>query len=413
MVADKNIMQFPVKSPYDPESAKFFDGFEQPDHGPVWLNNTRRQALEYVKEYGIPSPKLEHWKYTNLPRALAGMNIKPLNLDIQVSSDRPYAQSLVDMAQRHEQWLAPMMMATPQLWDKMGPKFLWNINTAFLRFGIVIDIPDGRIVEEPIRFNSRSENGQFAVPRIVVRLGRGAQATIIEDHAGEGEYWRNTVVQILLDEGAQLNHYRNLHESAEGVSTRTVHLQQKRDSRYNNLNLTMGGKLDRCYMHAELQEQGAECAVNKINLLEGARHSDTTYLIEHQAPHCNSHQFVRSVLGDESRGVFQGKVYVHQEAQKTDGYQLANTILLSEKAEMNTKPELEIYADDVKCSHGATTGMLDDEPIFYLRSRGLTEAQARALMLQSFIGEVADKIEDETFKSIIDEKVETWLQKVL
>ena len=412
MVADK-VMQFPVRSPYDPETARMFDGFEQPDHGPVWLGNMRRKALERVCKYGLPNVKLEHWKYTNLPKALAGMKLSPLNLDVQVSSDRPYAQNLVDMAERHEQWLAPLMMASEEMEEKNGAMQLWNINMAFLRFGMVIDIPDGRIVEEPIYIKSFSQAGQFSVPRIVIRLGRGAQATLIAEHGGEGAYWRNSVTQILLEEGARLEHICDVEESEEGVGTRTVHLQMKRDSYFANFNLERGARLSRRYLHAELQETGAECLLHTLHLLDGARHADSTYLLEHQAPHCRSQQFVRSILADESRGVFQGKTYVNQEAQKTDGYQLANTILLSDKAQMDTKPELEIYADDVKCSHGATTGQLDEDPVFYLRSRGLSEAQARKLMLQSFIAEVCDNIEDEKFRSVIDVKVEAWLQKVL
>lgn len=148
-------------------------------------------------------------------------------------------------------------------------------------------------------------------------------------------------------------------------------------------------------------------------MLKDKQHGDTTILIEHQAPHCNSNQFYRTLLDDGANGVFQGKVHVHQVAQKTDGYQLSNALLLSDKAEMDTKPELEIYADDVKCSHGATTGQLDEEPLFYLRSRGLSAAQARFLMIQAFLAEVIEKIGDEALEDEVNEQVAQWLQNVL
>jgi Fe-S cluster assembly protein SufD len=162
-----------------------------------------------------------------------------------------------------------------------------------------------------------------------------------------------------------------------------------------------------------LNGQNIECSFNGINLLNKQQHGDTTILVEHKAPRCKSNQFYRSILDDKSRGVFQGKVHVHQIAQKTDGYQLSNTLLLSPEAEMDTKPELEIYADDVKCSHGATTGQLDEEPLFYLRSRGLSAAEARMLLVQAFVDEVADKIVDEKFQSSVKESCTQWLRNAL
>ncbi len=413
MASEAKIMEFPKTSSHDLSTVQFFWDFPQPDHGPVWLNNIRAQAWERFKEIGIPTPKMERWKYTNLPSAMRGLNIQPFNMDVRVTSDRPYAQSLVDMAERNEQWLAPLMMADVPGEEKYGDMGLWHMNTAFLRFGMVIDIPEGRIVEEPIVIKAHAADGQFSVPRIVIRVGRNAHATIIEERSGEGAYWTNTVSQIIMDEGARLEHCRLLDDSGRGVYTQSVHFRLARDCYYSSFTLDHGAALCRRTVHAELQGPGCEFHLNGLNLLSGKTHSDTTYLVEHQAPHCTSHQYIRNILADQSRGVFQGKVHVHQEAQKTDGYQLANTILLSDKAEMNTKPELEIYADDVKCSHGATTGQLDEEPIFYLRSRGLTEAQARELMLQSFCAEVIDKIGNEAFKAKIEEKAQSWLHKVL
>ncbi len=412
MVADK-VMQFPVKSPYDPSTAAMFADFPQPTHGPVWLNNVRADAWEKFKEYGLPTVKLERWKYTNLPAFVKNLNVRPFNMDVQVSSDRPYAQHLVTMAERNEQWLAPLMMGAVPGEEKYGDMALWYLNTAFLRFGLMIDIPDGRIVEEPIEIKAYADDGQFAVPRIVIRMGRGAKATIIEKMKGKGAYWKNSVTQIVQEENSHLEHCRLLEDSGEGVFTQSVHFRLARDCTYKSFTLDHGAGISRRYVHAQLLGPNIDFALNGLNLLKDKRHAEVTYLVEHEAPHCTSSQFIRSLVADEAHGVFQGKVHVHQEAQKTDGYQLSNAILLSDKAQMDTKPELEIYADDVKCSHGATTGQLDDEPIFYLRSRGLSEAQARMLMLQSFTAEVLEKIGDAKFRGIAEEKVEKWLQSVL
>jgi Fe-S cluster assembly protein SufD len=192
-----------------------------------------------------------------------------------------------------------------------------------------------------------------------------------------------------------------------------VTINADRDSTYNGFALNIGGKLTRHEIHAHLSGANAEISLNGLNLLNGSQHGDTTILIEHAALHCRSNQFYRTLLDDSARCVFQGKVHVHKIAQKTDGYQLSNAILLSEKAEMDTKPELEIYADDVKCSHGATTGQMDDAPLFYLRSRGLTEGEARSLLLEAFIAEVIEKVNNEHIEMQITEKAQSWLQKAL
>ena len=187
-------------------------------------------------------------------------------------------------------------------------------------------------------------------------------------------------------------------------------IEQERDSVYNNLRSKGSAKLPEMEIHSTLNGPNAEVNFDGLNLLLGSEHGDTTIVVEHQDPHCRSSQFYRSVLDDTARCVFQGKVHVHQIAQKTDGYQLSNALLLSDKAEMDTKPELEIYADDVKCSHGATTGQIEGEAIFYLRSRGLSEAQARLLLTQAFAQEVVDKIQHEDIRTEMEAKVEQWLR---
>lgn len=255
--------------------------------------------------------------------------------------------------------------------------------------------------------------GIHAKPRLKIILEEGASLTLVERHEGLGAYWKNMVSEIEVGNNAVFNHVRLQNDAPEAVQTSMVHITLGRDAVYNGFSLSMGARLARHQIHAQIQGANAECVFNGVNLLNGVQHGDTTILIEHHAPHGRSSQFYRTLLDGEARGVFQGKVHVHREAQKTDAYQLSNALLLSQGAEMDTKPELEIYADDVKCSHGATTGQLDEEPLFYLRSRGLSEAQARMLLMQAFVNEAVDKIVDEAVRGEVRGRAEQWLSQAL
>ncbi len=315
---------------------------------------------EALQINNLPTPKIEEWKYTNLPKAL------PSNLN-----------------------------KAPDIEE------------------IVIHKNRGEVCEHPEEIVFTASAHQHTQPRLKVVLEEGAALTMVEHQTGEGAYWKNMVTEIEIGKNAKLTHIRINEDSSEGVQTNMMHINVARDARYEGFALNIGGKLTRHEAHAEIQGENADVTFNGLNLLNGSQTGDTTILIEHQAPHCTSNQFYRTLLDDSARGVFQGKVHVHRVAQKTDGYQLANTLLLSDKAEMNTKPELEIYADDVKCSHGSTTGQLDETPLFYLRSRGLNEAEARMLLIQAFVGEAVDKIVDEDVKATVEKKVQSWLQTVL
>ncbi|NCT40619.1 MAG: Fe-S cluster assembly protein SufD [Alphaproteobacteria bacterium] len=308
----------------------------------------------------LPTQKVEEWKFTNLPRAI------PANLNRDGD------------AGEH-----------------------------------VIHIKRGEIRDNPVEINFKGVDNAYQVDHIIITLEEGAQATIIERHEGQGAYWKNHTTKIEIGKNAHLKHIRLQNDTHDAVNTNIVHMTIDQNATYDSFNLNMGGKLSRHEIHAEIAGKGAEASFNGANLLQGSQHGDTTIVIEHQAPNCQSNQFYRTLLDDKARGVFQGKVHVHQEAQKTDGYQLSNALLLSPDAEMDTKPELEIYADDVKCSHGATTGQLDEEPLFYLRQRGLSEAQARLLLIQAFIYEAVDKVSNESLREEILSITTTWLENAL
>jgi Fe-S cluster assembly protein SufD len=213
-----------------------------------------------------------------------------------------------------------------------------------------------------------------------------------------------------LGKNAKVKHIRIVRDSDKAAYTQSSHVQLDRDANYECFTLTTGVGFTRHQVHVELNGQNGHASFDGLNLLSGKDHGDTTILIDHKAPHCTSNQFYRSLLNDKAHGIFQGKVHVFEGAQKTDGYQLSNAIILSETAQMDTKPELEIYADDVQCSHGATTGQLDDEPLFYLRSRGLSEKEAKQLLMQAFVGEVLDKIQNDDYRVKVDGYVDEWLK---
>lgn len=313
-----------------------------------------------LKPDALPTPKDEAWKYTNLPRAIP-KNITSQGVDKEIVIHKNGGQ------------------------------------------------PGAQL--EEILFTGLDKT--LHTPVLSITLEQGVEFTLVERHEGTGSYWKNMVTNIVLKPGAIFHHIRIQEDGIEGVHTNMVNIKLGRDATYQGFALNAGAKLSRLQAHATITGPNAHCSFDGINIFKGDQHGDTTILIEHQAPNCTSNQFYRTVLAEKARGVFQGKVYVHQAAQKTDGYQLSNALLLSDQAEMDTKPELEIYADDVKCSHGATTGQLDDEPLFYLRSRGIDLKTARMLLVQAFVDEVADKLADESVQNSVKERTSQWLQSVL
>lgn len=411
MSAENNIMQFPKKSPYDCDTAEVFTSCKLPKDMSDWWKEQRKIAFNRFWEQGVPTQKLERFKYTNIAKAVAQWDGVLGDHEVQVENGGVYASPLSESFD--VPWVKNMISADPPGFDKYGDMSLWDLNTAYLKHGTIVDIPADTIVDTPIVLTVQGVDDTYTSLRKIVRIGRNAEAVLIENHTGEGEYWKNHVTQIILEENAKLHHIRLVNESDAGVYTQNTHIQVTRDAKYNGFSMNSGCAVLRHQIHVNLQGVNGEASCNGLNLLSGSMHADTTITVEHQAPHCRSNQFYRSLLNDKARGVFQGKVHVHEGAQKTDGYQLSNTLLLSENAQMDTKPELEIYADDVVCSHGATTGQLDEEPLFYLRSRGLSEKEARFLLVQAFVGEVLNRVDNADVRVRLEQDVEQWLLKEL
>ncbi len=320
-------------------------------------------SLIAIQPDQLPTPADESWKYTDLPKAMRKLPANLKRADIEEEN--------------------------------------------------ILVFKKGEEQKQPKEITFIGLDNHEHINQLKIVLEAGAQVTIIERHVGVGAYWKNRVTDIEIGKGAVLNHIRIQNDSQAAVNTNISHIKTARDAVYKGFSLNIGAALSRHEIHADIEGENAEVTFNGVNLLNANQHGDTTIVINHKAPHCASNQFYRTLLDDNARGVFQGKICVAQVAQKTDGYQLANTLLLSPNAEMDTKPELEIYADDVKCSHGTTTGQLDEAPLFYLRQRGLSESQARTLLIQSFVGEVIDKISHEQIRDEIQALTDSWLHKAL
>jgi Fe-S cluster assembly protein SufD len=248
-------------------------------------------------------------------------------------------------------------------------------------------------------------------PRQSIRLAPGAQLTVVEISAGQGAYLLNTVAEIHVAEGAHLTHIRLQDEAMTAFHVSTTYADVETGGTYDSFTLNLGARLSRTEVHTALSGAGAAAHLNAAQVLAGSQHSDFTTVVSHAAPGCTSRQTVKNVLTGRSHGVFQGKIEVARVAQKTDGYQMNQALLLSPDAEVNSKPELEIFADDVKCSHGATVGELDAEQMFYLRSRGIPDHEARSILVRAFLAEALDAVADDTIRSKLEAAVERWWER--
>ncbi len=284
------------------------------------------------------------------------------------------------------------------------------LNTAFLRDGAFVSLPPGQAVTEPIHlvFVATSP-GKATVchPRNLIVAGANSQATLIESYVGLGEdvTFTNAVTEIVLGEGAILDHYKVQRESRTAFHVARTQVQQSRSSKFRSHSLTFGGRLTRNDINAHVGGEGCECTLNGLYLASGEQLVDNHTRIDHAMPHCASHELYKGILDGKARGVFNGKIFVHQDAQKTDAKQTNQTLLLSEEAVIDTMPQLEIFADDVKCTHGATVGQLDPEALFYLRSRGIGSTEARALLTFAFANDVIGRVQVEPLRRRLEESL--------
>ncbi len=386
----------------------------------------RAAAAAAFKATGLPGGtqgrRIEAWKYTSLrPVAEATFLLSPRHkaetlLGGLTLLDAPRVV-FVDGALRADLFVLPpvglaQFADQPDFgtlaWPDREP--MVALNTMLATDGAALDVPagvDGGIVQ---LVSLSGGQGDFH-PRHSIRLGKGASLTVVEISAGQGAYLLNTVAEIQVAEGAHLTHIRLQDEADTAFHVSTTYADVEAGGTYDSFTLNLGGRLSRTEVHTQLSGPGATAHLNAAQILSGSQHADFTTIVSHVAPSCSSRQTVKNVLAGRSRGVFQGKIEVARHAQKTDGYQMNQALLLSPDAEVDSKPELEIFADDVKCSHGATVGELDAEQMFYLRSRGIPDAEAKSILVRAFLAEALDAVSNDTIRGLLETAVEQWWER--
>ena len=410
---------------------------------PSWLNRLRGSAIERFEELGFPTTGEEDWRYTNVALIAKG-KFAPASesaqngIDASVVERFTYAEArqsrlvFIDGIFRRDfssvECLPAGVIATDlrdalttggqaetllreRLARSVGhdDDAFTALNTAFISHGALLFVPRGVRVESPIHFLflSSSAEGIASFPRVLVIAEPGSEATVIESYAAinEATYFTNAVVEVFVGDGARLAHYKVQDESSNAFHIASTWVDLGRDSSYDATAITLGAQLSRHGIRIRLDHPGAECWVDGLYLVGTGQHADTHSLIDHFQPHCTSHQNYKGILDGKSRAVFNGRVFVHRDAQQTDAMQSNKNLLLSPEARIDTKPQLEIFADDVKCAHGATVGQLEEEELFYLASRGLHPELARNLLTYGFAEEIVEKIKVESIKSQLDEAI--------
>jgi len=388
----------------------------------------RAAARAAFAKTGLPHRRMEDWKYTDLRARLheALPAAEPFeSLGARAFGDMAGATIqfgngfFVGIKGELPQGLEAMPLADAMVLDWAKARLgkgkapeghpMVALNTALVHEGVAIRVAKG-VTAGTIVLTHEGQSGRQAVRNLIV-VEEGAEATLIETHHGGVEAQQfQQVTEIFVAPGAKLTHIRLQVAGRATVHLGTDLVDVAQDADYRGFVLNTGAELSRQESFIEFSGQNAEAHISGAYLLSGDQHGDITTRVNHAVPDCVSREVFKGVIADEARGVFQGKINVAEDAQKTDGHMLNKTLLLSDRAEMDAKPELEIYADDVKCSHGATTGQLDANQLFYLRARGIDEATARGLLMQSFLAEALMEVEDDQIREVLQARVNAWLE---
>ncbi len=408
---------------------KAFETFEQNGFSkdPFWLKQVRKQAMETFEHLGFPTMKDEAWKYTNVtsiartqfqlagyPANLGLDEIKPFlfgNPDWQrlVFINGNFSKDLSLIKKNGGLTLVRLSETLAKNPESVKPYLFQSdikqnaftaLNAAFFHDGAFVHVAKNTILEEPIHLLFISTSSDRKAPlnqvRNLIVLEEHGKASVIEKHVclGAGDhYLNNSVTEIILKSGSDLSYHKLEHESERSSHIGTTQVNQSADSKFSSSSITIDGGLVRNDLNVILNGEHSECALNGFYLVSGSEHVDNHTLIDHPKPNGKSHQVYKGILAGKSSGVFSGKILVHQDSQKTDASQINKNLLLSKEATMNTKPQLEILADDVKCTHGAAVGQLEEDAIFYLKTRGIDEQAASRLLSYGFASEVIDSIQ--------------------
>jgi Fe-S cluster assembly protein SufD len=408
---------------------------------PSWLRRLRENAMARYEEVGFPTTKEEEWKYTNVA-PLARIGFTPLldgaptcandftgsgisetrnsqlvfvngrlRDDLSSLTALPAEVVVLDLSQAiaDQRYSAIARKHLARHADFVASGFT-ALNTAFINRGAFVYIPKGITVDVPLQLlfiSDPTEPKKLISPRVLVIAEENSNATMIESYvsAHDAPYFTNAVVEVVLKDGARLEHYKVQREGGQAFHIATTVADLGASSSYDSTTITFGGQLSRHDIHVTMDHEGAECWVDGLYLVTSAQHTDTHSVIDHRKPHCTSHQLYKGILDGKSRAVFNGKIFVRHDAQKTDAMQTNKNLLLSNEARVDTKPQLEILADDVKCAHGAAVGQIEEDELFYLETRGIHPDLARNLLTYGFAEEVIGKIRIDSIRAQLDEAV--------
>jgi len=445
-------MELPVQQFRTKGEQGYLDMFEAaadalPGARESFVSGLRRKAIEAYGRLGLPHRRIEAWKYTDLRSRLTdaypllgptGVALGEAELRKAIGSDfaalpayrlvvvegdlradlsdlsglKTAGIEVVSLAQALEKppaWLKKTMgQVNPREDDPVVA-----LNTALMTGGVALRIAEGLTLDKPIHLIQLDGKGEdvSALTRNVVVAEPGSSVMLLESYGSLGMkgLQRNAVTEVVIKDKAAVNHVKLQLEAGDALHLTTWLVKIGADARYEAFQFSLGAALARNQIYAQFTGEGSQANISGAFLLRDHQHCDTTILVEHLVPHCGTRELLKAVLDEESRGVFQGKIVVARGAQKTDSKQMAQALLLSESAEFDSKPELEIFADDVVCGHGSTSGQIDEDLLFYLEARAIPEPEARALLIQAFVGEALERIEDERLREAFTNASVEWL----
>jgi Fe-S cluster assembly protein SufD len=410
-------------------------------HDLPWLRELRENAFARFCEVGFPTTHDEDWRFTSV----SAIAKTPFELASQASISRKdlehfqvagaacqlvfvnghFVEELSSLDGLPDgvtvSGLSDKLQANPRAVEAFLGRYLNTerdafsaLNTAFAEDGGYVQVSKGVVLEAPIYLlfvSTESDKPLMTHPRNLIIIDQEAQATIVEDYVsiGESVAFCNTATELVVGENAVVSHYMLEREHKQAFNVSTLRIQQERSANVSSHSVLLGGGLVRNNVHPVLAGEGGECLINGLFIGNGRQHLDNYMLVEHASPHCGSRQFYNGILDDHAHGVFHGRIVVHKDAQKTDAKQTNRNLLLSDDAQIDTKPQLEIYADDVKCTHGATIGQIEENALFYLRSRGIDEVSARKLLLLAFASECLDRMHSSPAREHVEKLIHQHL----
>ena len=418
----------------------------RPQGAPRWLQDVRDKAAARFAALGFPTVRDEEWRFTNVA-PIAAIDFRPAGPAVVSQADLdslPYGNLPYRLVVLNGRFSAELSRLTDlpqgvragslaaavaghadvlpryygQLADYHSRGFV-ALNTALAEDGAYLYIPDGTVLERPIEIfyvsaGDRS-TAEMTQTRALVVAGERSQASIVETYVGlrGGGYFTNAVTELFAGENAVIDHYKVQEEGLDAFHIATLQVNAQRSASVSSHSFSLGGRLVRNEVIAVLEGEGAEVTLNGLYLADGDRLVDNHTTIDHASAHCPSHEVYKGIIGGKARAVFNGKIIVRPDAQKTDAKQTNRALLLSDHASINTKPQLEIFADDVKCTHGAAIGQLDEDALFYLRARGLTYFEARDMLIHAFAGEIIDRVRIDSLRVALEAELYAQLAKDL